>query len=113
MNHRLRVSLFTLILLVTMFACNLPVEQVPPPGDIQTAAALTVQAVIAAPSSTKVVSQVLAAGTPSLTATGLATQTITVTITPTYSAPMLTVRENTNCRTGPGENYQVVFTYTS
>jgi uncharacterized protein YraI len=26
---------------------------------------------------------------------------------------MLTVRENTNCRTGPGEAYQVVFTYMS
>ena len=34
-----------------------------------------------------------------------------VTITPTYSVPMLTVQESTNCRTGPGQNYEIVFTY--
>lgn len=30
---------------------------------------------------------------------------------PTYSVPMLTVREQTNCRAGPGQDYAVVFTY--
>lgn len=33
------------------------------------------------------------------------------TITPTYSVPMLTVREQTNCRAGPGQDYEVLFTY--
>jgi hypothetical protein len=33
------------------------------------------------------------------------------TITPTYSTPMLTVKEQTNCRKGPGEAYEIVFTY--
>ena len=33
------------------------------------------------------------------------------TITPAYSTPMLAVRESTNCRTGPGQDYEVVFTY--
>ncbi len=34
------------------------------------------------------------------------------TITPNgSSAPMLTVRESTNCRTGPGTDYDIVFTY--
>src|SRR4030095_8728434 len=37
----------------------------------------------------------------------------TVTITPTYSVPMLTVQESTNCRAGPGEDYEVIFTYLS
>ena len=37
----------------------------------------------------------------------------TVSITPTYSVPMLTVQDTTNCRTGPGEAYEVVFTYLS
>jgi len=32
-------------------------------------------------------------------------------MTPTYSVPILTVRESTNCRTGPGEAYEVIFTY--
>ena len=35
----------------------------------------------------------------------------TATITPTYSVPMLTVQESTNCRTGPGQDYEVVFTF--
>ena len=30
---------------------------------------------------------------------------------PVNSTPMLTVREATNCRTGPGEAYEIVFTY--
>lgn len=30
---------------------------------------------------------------------------------PSASTPMLTVREATNCRTGPGTNYDIVFTY--
>src|SRR5262245_45355523 len=33
------------------------------------------------------------------------------TITPTYSVPMLTVQESTNYRSGPGQDYEVVFTY--
>jgi len=39
------------------------------------------------------------------------TRGLTATITPTYSTPMLTVREPTNCRTGPGQDYEVVFTF--
>jgi hypothetical protein len=31
--------------------------------------------------------------------------------TPAPSAPILTVREPTNCRTGPGTSYDIVFTY--
>jgi hypothetical protein len=37
----------------------------------------------------------------------------TITITPTYSVPTLTVKEATNCRTGPGEDYEIVVTYLS
>ena len=35
----------------------------------------------------------------------------TATITPTYSVPMLTLREQTNCRSGPGQSYDVLFAY--
>ena len=48
-------------------------------------------------------------GTPGTTETpdGSATGTIT----PTFSVPILTILESTNCRTGPGEAYQIVVTY--
>jgi hypothetical protein len=42
--------------------------------------------------------------TPTLPATP------TTTITPTYSVPMLKVNEGTNCRTGPGQEYPVLYT---
>lgn len=107
MNHRLRVLLPTLVSLAAILACNLPAEQLPPPGDVQTAAALTVQAVIMTPS--RAAPGVSASEVPSLTSS----PSQTTTVTPTYSAPMLTVRESTNCRTGPGEAYEIIFTYLS
>ena len=49
--------------------------------------------------------------TPQPTATLAMTSTVTLTITPTYSVPMLTVNEPTNCRTGPGQSFDVIFTF--
>ncbi len=46
--------------------------------------------------------------TPQATPTLVMTGTPTATITPTYSLPMLTVNEDTNCRTGPGQDFEVV-----
>ncbi|HEY3475191.1 MAG TPA: hypothetical protein VGK56_11320 [Anaerolineales bacterium] len=115
MNHRLKVGLVGLVLITTLLACNMP-EQFPPPNDMQTAAALTLQAILT-PSRTFVASTSTQAvtGTPS----ARVTQTTAVTgspetatsQTPTYSVPMLTVQEATNCRTGPGEEYDIVLTY--
>jgi hypothetical protein len=103
-----RFGIAIIILLLAMLACNLPApEQVPPPSDAQTAAALTVQAMLTVPvtpSATE--AQSVLPVTPSATATG-----VKATITPTYSTPMLTVKEQTNCRTGPGQDYKIVFTY--
>ena len=48
--------------------------------------------------------------TPTLAMTSTVTPTITPTITPTYSVPMLTVSEPTNCRTGPGQSFDILFT---
>jgi len=95
--------LFTIIFLLT--SCNLPsLEQVPPPSDVQTAAALTLQAILT-PSVTPTIQATLLpdSPTPTIGPTG--------TITPTYSIPMLKVLEQTNCRTGPGQGYEVVYTY--
>ena len=97
-----------ILLIVAILACNFPTrEQVPPPSDAQTAAALTVQALLTVPvtaSVTEPQSFITASPSPTVTA-------ITATITPTYSTPMLTVKEQTNCRKGPGQDYEIVFTY--
>src|SRR5918995_3727300 len=100
-------------LILAILACNMPFEQFSPPNDVQTAAALTLQAMLT-PSPT------LTASTPIITATASPRVTrtapsvagsATISITPTYSVPMLTVQESTYCRTGPGEEYEVIFTY--
>jgi hypothetical protein len=82
---------------------------------MQTAAALTLQAILT-PSRTSEASTATAAATttpsPRVTETVSSTGSPdTTTITPTYSVPMLTVQESTNCRTGPGEEYEIIFTY--
>jgi len=112
MTVRWKISFSALVLIAAMMACNTPVEQVAPPGEIQTSAALTLQ-VIFTPSATSatVAPEVTNTITPLITETSSAAGSPTATITPTYSVPMLTVRESTNCRTGPGENYDVVITY--
>lgn len=104
-NKRLLLS--SLIFALSLTACNLPssAEQVPPPSDVQTAAALTVEALMHPSIATATVQAPLLADTP--------TQAFapTGTITPTYSIPILSIREQTNCRTGPGQDYEVIFTY--
>jgi len=99
-------------LIFAILACNLPGsgEQVPPPGEVQTSAALTVEAFLSpsaanTPTATGTLQQSSLVDTPSPTVA------LTGTITPTYSVPILTVREQTNCRTGPGQDYEIVFTY--
>lgn len=114
MNSRLP-SLAGIVLILAMLACNSPVEQVPPPGDVQTAAALTLQSILA-PSITSTTPSPSAStitASPSVTETSSTATTPSETITPTYSVPVLTVREPTNCRTGPGEEYEIILTYLS
>src|SRR5262245_58571398 len=100
MNPRLMVILPTLVLISATLACNMPFEQVAPPNEIQTAAALTLQ-VIFTPSITSISSTPPATKTisPLLTQTLSTVGSPATTITPTYSVPMLTVQESTNCRT--------------
>lgn len=103
--YRRSIQSLIIILIGAMAACNYPsAEQVLPPEDVQTAAALTVEALIKPLASETIQAATLpATPTPTFASTG--------TITPTYSVPMLTVREQTNCRTGPGQDYEVIFTY--
>lgn len=107
-----RKSLAGLSLILAILACNTPAEQLPPPNEIQTAAAMTLQ-VIFTPSivSTASTAAVTHTAAPLITQTLSTVGSATLTTTPTFSVPMLTVKESTNCRTGPGENYDVVVTY--
>ena len=101
-----------MILILAILACNMPFEQFPPPNDVQTAAALTLQAIVT-PSFTAPAATLTITTTPSprITQTAPTAGSATMTLTPTYSVPMLTVLEATNCRTGPGEEYEIVLTY--
>lgn len=112
MKNRNLATFATLVLTASLFACNLPGsgEQVLPPDEVQTAAALTVEALLVSPTVTATdEGQSILPDTPASTPTiGL-----TATITPTYAVPMLKVLEQTNCRTGPGTDYEIVYTYLS
>lgn len=111
MNFKFQ-SLAGMSLILAILACNMPFEQLPPPDEVQTAAALTLQAILT-PSATAKAStpSITATSSPRVTRTAAPDGSATTTITPTYSVPILTVRESTNCRTGPGEEYEVVITY--
>jgi hypothetical protein len=81
-----------LVMGVLISACNLPAVESTDP-QIATAAALTVQAVLnGSPATTPLASPIIG-GT---------------TATPTFSQPMASVGEVTNCRSGPGTNYERV-----
>jgi hypothetical protein len=82
---------------VLISSCTLPAAGTPDP-QIATAAALTVQAA-------------LNAVTPLATSTGSATGVSTATkavSTPTFTQPMASVGDVTNCRKGPGKDYERV-----
>ena len=106
-NHRSMIAAVSLIFAI--LACNSPLANPTPEEsapEIQTAAAQTLQ-VILTPSISASTQQSPVANTPLATATKVGA----FTQTPTYSVPMLTVREQTNCRAGPGQDYEILFTY--
>lgn len=101
-----------LTLLFAILSCNLPGGE--PPLSVDDQAATIIAATLQAGSQngadapiTATYSETPNPTTPSVTPTLGATPTIT----PTFSTPMLTVIEQTNCRSGPGQDYEVVFTY--
>jgi uncharacterized protein YraI len=84
-----RVTLLGLVFVLLLSACNMPVEEETAP-EIATAAALTVEAAL---STTPLASPTIAAQN-------------NAEPTPTFSQPMASFEDVTNCRTGPGVNYQ-------
>ena len=95
-------------LVFAVLACNLPGTTQPLSVEEQaaTAIAATLQA---RPTDGNISTTETASLTPKITSTS--TKAATPTITPTYSTPMLTVLEQTNCREGPGQDYEIIFTY--
>jgi hypothetical protein len=95
-------KLIPIFLCILMAACNYPA----PSGDntlineAGTAVALT----MAANPTETIEDPISPTSTPTMTGTPGAT------ITPTYSVPMLNVNENTNCRSGPGQSFDILVT---
>jgi hypothetical protein len=119
----MKKSIFVLLLVTGLIlaSCNMPSGS-SSQSDMMTAAAMTVQAILTplnSPTAAVLATPVIASPqvpistsmTSTQTGTPAATQTATATITPTYSIPMLTIKESTNCRSGPGQNYEIIFTF--
>lgn len=111
MTSKYMSMLVPAILILAMLGCSLPGAAQPLTVDEQAATiiAATLQA------GTGIASDIpdasTATRTPTVTAGATTESAATPTITPTYSTPMLTVLEQTNCREGPGQEYPVLFTY--
>ena len=82
---------------VLISSCNMPAAESTDP-QIATAAALTVQAVL---NSSPVAATPLASPTKG-------GSSVAATVTPTFTQPMASVGDVTNCRSGPGTNYERV-----
>ena len=111
MNKSFYIFLAVTILFSTTLACNL---QSPTPSaiSVQDQAATIIAATLQAQSQNKGDVPITATFSPVPTIPrATATTRATPTITPTYSVPMLTLREQTNCRTGPGQSYDLLFAY--
>ncbi len=105
--------LFSIIALITILACTMPGGIIPtagpdfvatitaqaalliqPPVDIQPSPQPSIASETPAPPAN---TQIVSTETPSPTAS--------ITLTSTSSVPMVTVSKDTNCRTGPGKEY--------
>ena len=108
MNKSIIIILALILLLSATLACNLQSAKQPVISINDQAATIIAQTLT---EQARNDSHVTSAATFTVIPKETFTPGLTTTITPTYSVPMLTVREQTNCRTGPGQNYDVVFTY--
>src|SRR5262245_37324656 len=99
-----------IVLIFTMFSCNLPGSVPPLSVDDQAATINAATLTAEVRGGTATVGTNTSPQAVSSTPTRVPNSG-TATITPTFSTPMLRVIEQTNCRTGPGQDYEVVFTY--
>ena len=101
------------LLVFSISACNLPGGGQPLSVNDQAATiiAATLQAGNENGADVPITATASQTQLPLVSATAASTNGPTATITPTFSTPTLTVIEQTNCREGPGQDYEVVFTY--
>ena len=95
-------KLIPILFCLLLSACNLPTSD---ETDLNDQAATIVAMTLVAESTPTV------ANTPLPSPTLAMTGTVTPTITPTYSVPMLKLLEPTNCRMGPGQSFDILFTF--
>lgn len=87
------ILLLSALLILALTACNLPAGQSPEVSSL--ALTITAQALLLEPGAPPPVQD-----TPEFTPT--------ITLTPTPSVPTVTVSVDTNCRTGPGTQYDQI-----
>jgi hypothetical protein len=110
MNKILHIFLALIIFSASTVACNLQ-STAQPTLSVDDQAATIIAATLQAGNENGADVPITATSSSTPAPTITATSGPTASITPTYSVPMLTVREPTNCRSGPGQDYEVVFTY--
>ncbi|HSB00082.1 MAG TPA: hypothetical protein VLE49_05490, partial [Anaerolineales bacterium] len=101
-----KISPAFLMLLAATLACNLPAGS-PPAVAAGPEASITSEVLVEVP-ITGATETSLPSPSATFTLTPTLTPTATITLTPTSSVPMVSVSENTNCRTGPGVVYDLV-----
>lgn len=110
MMKRIPYLFFPLLtLLVLLAACNFPTQPTLSPDEqaaTVVAATLQAQILLATPTAPTVTEPASA-----VTSTPALPKTLTPTITPTYSTPLLQVNESTNCRSGPGQAFDILITF--
>jgi len=112
MKYGMRITIALMVLLTSALACNMPGNSAEPALSVDEEAATIIAATLTADAGNRN-NEPSATSTPSQTPPATITLTTgpTATITPTYSVPILTVLEQTNCREGPSLDYEVLFTY--
>jgi hypothetical protein len=95
-----------MLVFITILACNLPGGQ-PPTSEPDYVTTITAQAALIQPSN-NLVSPIVITTTPDpsqVIFTDTPASTPTITLTPTLGIATLTVSADTNCRSGPGKEY--------
>jgi hypothetical protein len=114
MKHTSKVSLAGLVLVLAILACNIPGTGASQTLTVEQQAGTAIAATLTAQPGDDggaTASVTATSITPTIMAGSTATSAAKPTTTPTYSTPMLTVLQQTNCREGPGQDYEVIFTY--
>ena len=107
MKRNYRVIFVYALFVLSILGCNFPSAQ--PTISVNDEAATIIAATLQAQAENG--GDVPITATFSLVSQITSTVGASATITPTFSTPILTVQESTNCRTGPGQDYEIVFTY--